>query len=307
MLTRYRYYKFFISILTIFFTYVYCDNQYNSIMGYYTIKNKSGNIYNKEISFIIDDQLKSLESIFGSVNNSPFEFILFNDENSSMHYYHWEWSNGITIKDKIIIKDPKISHISLSRFYTVIRHEINHLFLNRINSNISIPRWFNEGFAMYYANQQNINYHLNLAKNVNNEKLFNIYNLNEKFYSEFRYEFDFAYAYSNVLFHEIINTYGDESILKIILSIKNGESFESAFYLSTLSSLESFNNSIYSKIKPKYKWFNLIRFPNFILVLSPIILIFSFYIKKRRNIIKIKQWEIEEELLEEADNYNDKE
>ena len=139
-----------------------------------------------------------------------------------------------------------------------------------------------------------------------NEKLFNIFNLNEKFHSSLKHEFNFAYAYSNILFHEIINLYGEDIILKIILNIKDGESFESAFYLSTLNSLEFFNRSIYSKIKSKYRWFNLIRFPNFILIFSPIILIISFYIKRRRNIIKIKEWEIEEELLEEAD-YNDKE
>jgi len=307
MLIQFQYYKIFIIILSVFFSYVLCKNQYTSLIGSYSIQNDSQNIYNQEIDFIINDQLKLLESIFGSINHSPFEFIVFNDNNSAMNYYLWKWSNGITVKNKIIIKDPIISHISISYFYTVIRHEINHLFLNRINSSIPIPRWFNEGFAMYYANQQNINYRMNLAKNLNNEKLFNIYNLNEKFHSGLKHDFDFAYAYSNVLFHEIINLYGEDSILKIILNIKNGKSFESAFYLSTLNSLESFNSNIYSSIKSKYQWLNLIRFPNFILVFSPIILIISFYIKKRRNIIKIKQWEIEEELLEETDYYSDKE
>ena len=306
MLIQFRYYKKFIIFLTIFLSYLFCNNQYESLIGPYSIKNESDNIHNQEISFIINDQLKLLENVFGSINNSPFEFIIFDDTNSSMNYYHWKWSNGITIKDKIIIKNPKISHISISHFYTVIRHEINHLFLNRINNNVSIPRWFNEGFAMYYANQQNINYRMTVTKNLKNEKLFNIFNLNEKFHSSLKHEFNFAYAYSNILFHEIINLYGEDIILKIILNIKDGESFESAFYLSTLNSLEFFNRSIYSKIKSKYRWFNLIRFPNFILIFSPIILIISFYIKRRRNIIKVKEWEIEEELLEEAD-YNDKE
>ena len=251
MLIQFRYYKKFIIILTIFLSYLFCKDQYNSLIGPYSIKNESNNIHNQEISFIINDQLKLLENVFGSINNSPFEFIIFDDNNSSINYYHWKWSNGITIKDKIIIKNPKISHISISRFYTVIRHEINHLFLNRINNNVSIPRWFNEGFAMYYANQQNVNYRITVTKNLKNEKLFNIFNLNEKFHSSLKHEFNFAYAYSNILFHEIINLYGEDIILKIILNIKNGESFESAFYLSTLNSLEFFNRSIYSKIKSK--------------------------------------------------------
>ena len=91
---------------------------------------------------------------------------------------------------------------------------------------------------MYYANQQNVNYRMTVTKNLKNEKLFNIFNLNEKFYSSLKHEFNFAYAYSNILFHEIINLYGEDIILKIILNIKDGESFESAFYLSTLNSLE---------------------------------------------------------------------
>tara|TARA_Y100000590_G_scaffold434883_1_gene553666 strand:+ start:57 stop:980 length:924 start_codon:yes stop_codon:yes gene_type:complete len=307
MLTRFQYYKNYIIIFSIFLSSILSKNQYDSLIGNYSITNTSETIYNQEISFVINDQLEFLNNIFGSINKLPFKFIIFNDNSSSIQYYHWKWSNGITIKDKIIIKDPKISHISINYFYTVIRHEINHLFLNRVNTNISIPRWFNEGFAMYYANQQNLNYKMTIAKNINNEQLFNIYYLNKKFHSDLKYEFDFAYAYSNILFHEIINLYGEESILKIVQNIRDGNNFQDSFYLSTLDSLTSFNRDIYSRIKSKYRWYNLIRFPNLILIFSPLILIVSFYIKRKRNKIKIKEWEIEEELLEENSYDNEKE
>ena len=35
----------------------------------------------------------------------------------------------------------------------VLRHELNHIYLNRLNPSIKIPRWFGEGFSMYYANE----------------------------------------------------------------------------------------------------------------------------------------------------------
>ena len=87
--------------------------------------------------------------------------------------------------------------------------------------------------------------------------------------------------------------------------MKNGKNFEESFYLSTTISLEFFNKQIFSKINSKYKWLNLIKFPNFILVFAPILVILGFFIKKRRNILKIKQWKLEEELLETLDNFKD--
>ena len=82
----------------------------------------------------------------------------------------------------------------------ILRKIYISLELNRINDNISVPRWFSEGFAMYYADESNLKYKLTIAENLRTEELFNIYSLNEKFYSNSKKTFTFAYAYSNILF-----------------------------------------------------------------------------------------------------------
>ena len=114
---------------------------------------------------------------------------------------HWDWSLGITKKNKIFIKDISISHVSKNKFFKVLKHEINHLYLNSLNANSSIPRWFNEGFAMHYANDLTIAHKLNIAKHLGEKSLFDIYQLDNKFYNNSKELFHFAYAYSNLIFN----------------------------------------------------------------------------------------------------------
>ena len=96
----------------------------------------------------------------------------------------------------------------------------------------------------------------------------------------------------------MIDLYGEKSIQDIISYIKEGYSFDEAFNSSTLITIDSYSEHIYTNIYSGYRWFNLIKFPNFLLVLAPLLLTMIFIMKKIRNQKIIKKWELEEELEE---------
>ena len=295
MLITSQFYKIFYYIFLLP-SFIFCIEQYSLRWGELSLQNNSLNLQSKYIISVINNQMQYLNSLFNNIKSSPFEIIILNNQNSqSFNNDIWEWSLGITKGNKIFIKDPSVSHISKNKFEKVLRHEINHLFLNRLKNSSKIPRWFEEGFSMQYANENSISKTLLLANHINDEDLFNISKLDEKFYSNKRM-FNFAYAYSNALVANIISLYSDITIYQIILRVSNGELFSDAFYNSTLISLEEFNKSVFNNIKIKYRWFKFIKFPNFLLILAPILLWLGFMIKKRKNNQKIKEWEIEDEL-----------
>jgi len=293
MLTQFQYYSFFLLFFSIFF----CSPLYNSNWGDYEIDNNSLNIKNKEIENIVNNQIEYINSLFPSVNNKRKFKIIITDYNPKQKLSNtWEWSLGYIRGHQIIIKDPANTHISKNRFVKVLRHEINHLYLNKLNNKV-IPRWFQEGFAMKYAKQNHISYKLNVANELSNKDLFNINHLDEKFNTT-RTMFDFAYGYSLVLIEYLSIFYGEKTINKIINNLKDGNNFEDSFFNATSINLDEFNIKLVNYIDNKYRWLNLIKFPNFILVLAPFLLFIGFIFKKLNNQKLLKKWEIEEELLD---------
>ena len=64
------------------------------------------------------------------------------------------------------MKDPSMSHITKNRFKVVLEHELNHIMVNRIDPNRTIPRWFKEGFAMFYSNEISLNHKLDVLNEI---------------------------------------------------------------------------------------------------------------------------------------------
>ena len=296
MLIQLPYYKKIIFFIFFIISYSFCNDKHISNWGFYSIDNNSLNITNDEIIPIINQHIDYMNSLFGPVPKSFFKIIIKSDNVKYSNTFNW--SLGITQGNKIIIKDPSISHIKRERFYQVLRHELNHIYLNRISDKRSIPRWFKEGFCMNYANESNFKNRLILADKINNKEWFDLQYIDQKFYGSSKDQFNFAYAYSQVLVSNILDIYGDQAIKDIIEYIKKDYIFDKAFNSSTLITITSYSQQTYENIYSKYRWFNLIKFPNFLLVLAPLLLIIIFIMKKIRNQKIIKQWKIEEELEE---------
>ena len=131
-----------------------------------------------------------------------------------------------------------------------------------------------------------------------NKDWFNVRTIEQKFSGISKKQFNFAYAYSQAIVQNIIDLYGENSIQDIIYYLKQDYSFDDAFYFSTSVTVDNHSKYIYQNIYKRYRWFNLIKFPNFLLVLAPLLLTIIFIMKKINNQKIIKKWEIEEELEE---------
>ena len=277
-----------------------CNEIYFSNWGPYLIENNSLNISDNEIIPIINQHIDNMNLIFGSVSKSFFKIIIKSD---NMKYGNtFNWSLGITQGNQIIIKDPSISHIKREKFYEVLKHELNHIYLNRISKKNNIPRWFKEGFCMYYANESSLRNKLILGYKINNKEWFDLRSINQKFHGNSKDQFNFAYAYSQAAVKNILDIYGEQAIRDIISYIKQDYSFDKAFNLSTLTTIDNYSKDIYTNIYLRYRWFNFIKFPNYLLILAPLLLTIIFIMKKVRNQKIIKRWEMEEELEESQIN-----
>ena len=203
MLIQPRYYKKIILYILFFISLLFCNEKYISNWGSYSIENNSLNISNDEIVPIINQHIKNMNLLFGVIPKSFFKIIIKSDNTKYSNTFNW--SLGITQGNKIIIKDPSISHIKRDRFYQVLRHELNHIYLNRISKQHNIPRWFKEGFCMHYANESSLRNKLLLGDKINNKEWFDLRTINHKFYGNSKDQFNFAYAYSQSAVKNILD------------------------------------------------------------------------------------------------------
>ena len=291
MLTQSLRYNFFIIFL---FISIICSNTYSSKWGNYSITNQSYVIKNQDIINILENHFKYMNSKFFNIKQSPFKIIISNQHHNLSNNKIWDWSLGVTLNNTIIIKDISKTHISKQRTMQVLKHELNHLYLNRLVNQSYLPRWFEEGFAMYYANENSISNKFILANNVNNQYMFNLKMLNKQFNTGSKKQFNFAYAYSQFLFSNLINNYSEEIIINIILDIKSGYIFDDAFYKNTLLTVSDYSKETNKIIYSKFWWFRFMKLPSLLLMLAPLLSVVGFIIVKIKNKKIIKKWDIEE-------------
>lgn len=290
-----KYFNYFILIFIL--NKSVCNTHCNTTWGNCIIINNEISYTNQEICDLVLNKTSKLNTAFGlSDKKNEFTLIIDNGESSKGHP-HWEWSLGRTYRlpEKIIMKDPASAHISKRKFNIVLEHELNHVMVNRIDNKRTIPRWFKEGFAMFYSNEITLNHKLQVAQKIHIEELFNIYDL-DNFSGFDKSRFNLAYAQSAIYVLSINQLYGDHTLHSILINMKNGKTFKQAFYETTGNSLTDFNLKIYKHIKTKYGWFKLIALPNQLFVFFPLLLVLGFIMRSVRNKKIEEKWKIEEEL-----------
>ena len=286
-----------ILFIIIIFNLLFSNVDINTPWGKCTLINNGLSFTDNELENILLNKIDKLNNTLGNVlSQKPFNIIVDNKKYKTNNP-HWKWALGITYRspERIIIKDPASSHISKNRFKTVLEHELNHIMVNRTDKVKTIPRWFKEGFAMFYSNEISLNHKLEVAKNLHKEEYFNLDNL-ASFNGFNKSRFDLAYAQSAIYVLTINKLYGKNCLKSIYNNVLNGMTFEKAFYSATSKTLTEFNNLLYPYLINKYRWFKLITLPNQLFAFFPLLLIIGFIMRSIRNKKIKKRWELEEEL-----------
>lgn len=288
--------NFFITWV-ILIEFIFCSLTFDTEFGECHLINYGLTFNDVDLQTMIENKTTKLNNDFNpNYIQKKFSLIIDNG-NVKISNPQWNWSLGITYykPEKIIIKDPSFAHISKNDFQKIMEHELNHLMINRIDTMQSIPRWFKEGFAMYYSNEISFSHKLKVAQNITND---NIFNLDNSIFMKNLQKADFqlAYAKSAIYILSIQELYGENTLKNIFNQINEGNNFSDSFYNATSHSLNEFNHIASQYIKNKYWWFRLINLPNKLFTFLPLLLVVGFILQSIKN-KKIKErWKLEEEL-----------
>jgi hypothetical protein len=185
-------------------------------------------------SHFISSKVNYLRKLFSFKSQIKIYFLGQPDfDEKKRHYMIPEWVVGFNKKKTVFISVDSLDRDCFNSIDKLIVHEISHIMINKITGK-RCPLWLNEGLALYFAEQLNIEHNEYIPDK-------NIYDCS--------YSDDFYYDRSGYITCELIRRYSE---LEIISRIKKNSDIFSDEILGR-SNMNSFINEIMKMDIPKQK------------------------------------------------------
>ncbi|MEE9443677.1 MAG: peptidase MA family metallohydrolase [candidate division Zixibacteria bacterium] len=204
-----------------------------------------------------------------------------------------DWGAGVAIAHRkiIVIKSPSYFPGEKS-LYELTVHEYAHILLSRRIRYRPVPRWFNEGMAMYLSTEWG--WRDNLAMNWASVMgrtipLREIEKLNRFGPSKA----ESGYAESYLAFKYFLDTYGKSGLIIFVESIKSGRSFDRAFIAATGADYFSFEKEFSEFLAARYNLISLIFNSNLLWLILAAVIVIGFIIsriKRKSRMEKLEEY-----------------
>ena len=272
-------------------------------MGKCTLEIYGGNVTDiPEIVELIQFEADQLVQNFGEVITRPYSVYITSNMNDFYKKSKGpvpEW--GIAVAklnpDRAILKSPGIANISFTRMKEVIIHELNHIYMFRIPNYYSMPSWFKEGMAMAVSKEFSLLHKIEISKAYWQKQTIPLQRL-QNMGTHTKGKIKLAYGESAAAIEALQYYYGEDTPLHILDAMRNGEEFIAALESTINEEYIEFQINFEIYLEENYNWVFLLRSTNYLYVILPIILVLGFLYRNHRNKLKLKQWKIEEELMD---------
>jgi hypothetical protein len=218
---------------------------------------------------------------FNRTNNAPIQ----------------DWAAGVAypLQARVVLLNPILSEYKRLDLERLVKHEVTHVVFGLcIGENLNnVPRWFNEGVAMYESDDWGYgNYWAILTGTIGNS-IIPLFNISEDFPVR-EYQARLAYAESYSIISFISKRYGDEAIKGCIRELAKGRTFDEALASATGASLDWIESRWLKDLRKRYKWFSLLSSGLVLWGGATFILWIAYFRRKWKNRKIIKRWEDEE-------------
>ena len=276
---------------------------YPTAMGKCTLEIYGGNVTDiPEIVELIQSEADQLVQKFGEVITRPYSIYITSNmddfyEKSKGPVPEWGIAVAKLNPDRAILKSPGIANISFTRMKEVIIHELNHIYMFRIPNYYSMPSWFKEGMAMAVSNEFSLLHKIEISKAYWQKQTISLQRL-QTMGIHTKGKIKLAYGESAAAIEALQYYYGEDTPLHILDAMRNGEEFIVAVESTINEEYIEFQINFEIYLEENYNWVFLLRSTNYLYVILPIILVLGFLYRNHRNKLKLKQWKIEEELMD---------
>ncbi len=211
---------------------------------------------------------------------------------------NWAEAFAFPAINTILLKSPRWNR-SQGSYKITLAHEILHIVLHRIIGNRYIPRWLDEGLALFYSRDVKWKTMTALSKAAFTNSLIPLKEL-DKVLSFHRFKAELAYQQSYSVVEYLLKTYDIEAVQNILKGIRNGTDMDTLFRRATGSDMERFEKEWRNYVKQNYRWLWLYDIQIYLGILFIVLFLLAIPLVWLRNRKKIKSWE-EESMWEEEE------
>lgn len=168
------------------------------------------------LKFAEQELTRISENIGVSLETKIRIYILSSDEEVKKIHLLPDWGVGgaIPLEKVIIIKSPRIVKYPVN-LRTLVAHEIAHIVLGNKCKNVRIPKWFDEGIAMYESKEWRLDDSIRLAWANFTNSILPLPGIERKFPKDSKNaELAYTESFSTISF--IVSEFGKEAIKYII-------------------------------------------------------------------------------------------
>ena len=272
-------------------------------MGQCALEIYGGNVTDiPEIVELIQSEADQLVQNFGRVITRPYSIYITSNMNdfykkSKGPFPEWGIAVAKLNPDRAILKSPGIANISFTRMKEVIIHELNHIYMFRIPNYYSMPSWFKEGMAMAVSKEFSLLHKIEISKAYWQKQTIPLQRL-QTMGTHTKGKIKLAYGESAAAIEALQYFYGENTPLNILDAMRNEKEFIDALESTINEEYIEFQINFEIYLEENYNWVFLLRSTNYLYVILPIILVLGFLYRNHRNKLKLKQWKIEEELMD---------
>jgi len=215
-----------------------------------------------------------------------------------------DWSAGVAApyKNVIILKSPNLlpDHADNTK---IVIHELTHIILHKAVNQHPIPRWFDEGMAVYYSGEKAFASGSLISKALITKSIIDLKDIDEVL-NFYRDKAQLAYQESYLAVLYLFEQFGKEKVKQIISFMGKGKSLDQAFLETIGMDVVDFEYEWHQHIKKKYRWRFLMDFDSYLWILILALFIFVFIMIRRRNKLTIQQWDQEDNTWQGRDDFS---
>ncbi len=204
-----------------------------------------------------------------------------------------KWTQGIALTDAktMIVKSPRWARPE-ENFKRTLAHELLHLLLAERTNNGKVPRWLDEGLAIFYSDPYRWETSTALSKAIFTGSLIPLMNIDRVLTFE-RHRAELAYQQSYSAVKYLLSTYDTEALNVILDGIRSGKTLDASFMEAIGSDFQTFEFEWRRYIEKTQKWFWLSDFDYIWVIILLLVLVIGLFIRIR-NRKKISSWEHED-------------
>jgi hypothetical protein len=241
----------------------------------------------QRISNFLEDSLTQAVSVYVLDNDEEFISMAGNT------FPDWGVACAIPRRNLIILKSP-IRFKYYRPFSQVVAHELAHIFIGALSGQGRVPRWLDEGFAMYHSQEWRIGQDVAVARAVLTGSILPLSQI-ESVNAFKESKAQLAYTESFLAVSYLYREFGEGTIKELVDHLSRGTSIDLAFMRTIGSNYLSFQLEFEKYIQTKYNWVSFLGDTFLLWIGLAFLIVFLYLVKRRYSRKTLKDWELEDQ------------